>query len=132
MARIDELSIYQDGCALLSLAVDVQTQMPRAYKRSVGDHIHDLCAAMLEDMAMANAGRGAERVAQIERLLTRLRAVTAMLRVRHDKRLINTKVWAHASQASHGHTDQARIARALLKRGHAVDGDLSRTFRKRA
>ena len=37
-----------------------------------------------------------------------------------------------ASQASHGHTDQARLARALLKRGHAVDGDLSRIFRRRS
>ena len=32
-------------------------------------------------------------------------------------------------QAEHSHTDQARIARALMKRGHAVDGDLSRIFR---
>jgi len=35
-------------------------------------------------------------------------------------------------QATHSHTDQARIARALLKRGHAVDGDLTRIFRKRS
>jgi len=96
MARIDELSIYKDGCDLLSLAVDVQTQMQRAYKRSVGDRIHDLCAAMLEDMAMANACRGADRVAQIDRLLMHLRAVTAMLRVGHDKKLIATKVWAQS------------------------------------
>jgi len=33
-------------------------------------------------------------------------------------------------QAEHSHTDKARIARALLKRGHAVDGDLSKAFRK--
>lgn len=34
-----------------------------------------------------------------------------------------------ASQPSHGHHQQAQIARALMKRGHAVDGDLSRIFR---
>jgi RNA-directed DNA polymerase len=34
-------------------------------------------------------------------------------------------------QASHSHVEQARIARALLKRGHAVDGDLTRIFRRR-
>lgn len=33
-------------------------------------------------------------------------------------------------QARHSHTDQARIARALLKRGHAVAGDLSKSYRK--
>jgi RNA-directed DNA polymerase len=32
-------------------------------------------------------------------------------------------------QARHSHTDQARIARALLKRGHAVAGDISKIFR---
>ena len=31
-------------------------------------------------------------------------------------------------QASHGHHEQAAIARALMKRGLAVDGDLSRAF----
>lgn len=38
---------------------------------------------------------------------------------------------AMAGQASHGHTDQARIAKALTKRGHAVAGDLSKIFRRR-
>ncbi len=33
-------------------------------------------------------------------------------------------------QASHSHMDQARLARALRKRGHMVDGDLSRIFRR--
>jgi RNA-directed DNA polymerase len=32
-------------------------------------------------------------------------------------------------QAAHSHTDQARIARALMKRGHAVSGDLSKIYR---
>ena len=32
-------------------------------------------------------------------------------------------------QASHSHTDQARIANILLDRGHAVAGDLSKAFR---
>jgi RNA-directed DNA polymerase len=36
-----------------------------------------------------------------------------------------------ARQPEHGHHDQARIARALLKRGHAVDGDLTRIFRRK-
>lgn len=34
-------------------------------------------------------------------------------------------------QASHSHREQAALARALLKRGHAVDGDLKRIFRRR-
>ena len=33
-------------------------------------------------------------------------------------------------QASHSHADQARIARLLLDRGHAVAGDLSKIYRR--
>lgn len=33
-------------------------------------------------------------------------------------------------QATHSHSDQARIANALKKRGHVVDGDLSKIYRR--
>jgi hypothetical protein len=33
-------------------------------------------------------------------------------------------------QASHSHTEQAQLARALLKRGHAVDGAMTKIFRR--
>lgn len=35
-------------------------------------------------------------------------------------------------QASHSHVEQAQIARALLKRGHAIDGAMTRTFRRKS
>lgn len=96
MALYSELPIFKHGCDLLSLAVDVQTQMPRIYKRTLGEKIHQQCMDMLECMAMANASRGTARAQQIDLLLTRLRAVTAMLRVCHDKRAISDKVWARS------------------------------------
>jgi hypothetical protein len=96
MALYSELPIYKHGCDLLSLAVDVQTQMPRMFKRSLGEKIHALCVEMLEAMAMANASRGDVRVQQIDLLLQHLRATTAMLRVSHDKRLISPKLWARS------------------------------------
>ena len=96
MALYSDLPIYKHGCDLLSLAVDVQTQMPRIYKRTLGEKIHQQCMDMLEFMAMANACRGAERAQQIEQLLTRLRAVTAMLRVANEKRAISSQVWARS------------------------------------
>jgi RNA-directed DNA polymerase len=34
-------------------------------------------------------------------------------------------------QASHSHIEQAAIARAMLKRGHGVDGAMTRAFRRR-
>ena len=96
MALYSELPIYKHGCDLLSLAVDVQTQMPRIYKRTLGEKIHQQCMDMLECMAMANASRGDERVQQIDQLLTRLRAATAMLRVCHEKRTISPAIWARS------------------------------------
>lgn len=96
MALYSELPIYKHGCDLLSLALDVQTQMPRAFKRSLGEKIHALCVEMLEAMAMANACRGEERMQQLDNLLRCLRAATAMLRVSHDKRLISPKLWAQS------------------------------------
>ena len=96
MALYSELPIYKHGCDLLSLAVDVQTQMPRMFKRSLGEKVHALCVDMLEAMAMANASRGSDRVQQLDMLLQQLRAITAMLRVSHDKRLISPKLWAES------------------------------------
>jgi hypothetical protein len=98
MALYTELHIYKHGCELLSLALEVQKQLPRVFKRSMGEKIHDLCMAMLEDMAMANASRGAARAEHLDKLLTHLRAVTAMLRVGHEMRnphpLIPHGLWA--------------------------------------
>jgi len=96
MALYSDLPIYKHGCDLLSLAVDVQTQLPRMFKRSLGEKIHAQCIGMLECMAMANASRGQQRVEQIDALLTGLRAITAMLRVSHDKRLISPKLWGQS------------------------------------
>lgn len=94
MALYSELPIYKHGCDLLSLALDVQTQMKRDFKRTLGEKIHVLCVDMLEAMAMANASRGADRLEQLEVLLKHLRTATALLRVGHDKKLINPTLWA--------------------------------------
>lgn len=96
MAIYTELPIYKHGCDLLALALDVQVQLPRTFKRTLGEKIHAKCVDMLEAMAMANASRGGDRVQQLDTLLQQLRATTAMLRVSHDKRLISPKLWAQS------------------------------------
>lgn len=35
------------------------------------------------------------------------------------------------TQASHSHKDRAAMARIVIKRGHAVNGDLTKTYPKR-
>lgn len=94
MALYSDLPIYKHGCALLSLALDVQTQMKRDFKRTLGEKIHVRCVDMPEAMAMANAMRGRDRLEQLDILLQHLRVATALLRVGHDKKLINSTLWA--------------------------------------
>lgn len=94
MALYSELPIYKHGCDLLALALDVQTQMRRDFKRTLGEKIHVLCVDMLEAMAMANASRGEDRVLQLDLLLKHLRTATALLRVGHDKALVTHNLWA--------------------------------------
>ncbi len=96
MALYSELPIYEHGCKLLELALDVQTQMRRDFKRTLGDRIHTLCVDMLEAMAMANAARGHDRLEQLELLLKHSRTLTALLRVghTHKMKLISNGLWA--------------------------------------
>lgn len=94
MAIHTDLPIYRTGVQLLTLAVKVQEQMPRGVKRSLGDKISQHCVEMLDLMALANATKHGERAEHIKQLMTRLRAVTVLLRVSHDSRYVSHKLWA--------------------------------------
>jgi hypothetical protein len=93
-----ELPIYKKGCDLLSLALDVQRQMPRDFKRSLGEKIGAHCIDMLNAMALANATQRAERARHIEELLKLQHVVTILLRVAFEKRYVSNKLWAQATQ----------------------------------
>jgi hypothetical protein len=96
MAIHTELPIYKTGTDLLAMGYVLQRDMPRSFKRSLGEKIVQGCTDMLELMAMANATRKAERAANIERLLVHIRAITVTLRVAHNLRAIPTKQWSAA------------------------------------
>ena len=98
MALHTELPIYKKGCDLVSLAFNVQKEMPRSFKRSLGEKITGHCTDMVDLMAMANASRGHERAVIIRDLLRRQHATTVLLRVSHDLRLISPKMWAESVQ----------------------------------
>ena len=89
-----ELPIYKKGCELVRLAFAVQQQMPRSFKRTLGEKITVHCTDMLDLMALANASRGHERAVYIRTLLQRQHATTVLMRVCHDMRFISPKVWA--------------------------------------
>ena len=93
-----DLPIYKKGCDLVQLAFNVQQQMPRSFKRTLGEKITVHCTDMLDLMAMANATRGAERGVLIRELLKLQHTTTVLLRVCHDMRFISHKVWADSMQ----------------------------------
>jgi hypothetical protein len=90
----DDLPIYRTGTKLLAMGYVLQRDMPRGFKRTLGEKIVQGCADMLELMALANATRHAERAANIERLLVLQRATTVTLRVAHELRAIPTGQWS--------------------------------------
>jgi hypothetical protein len=98
MALHTELPIYKKGVELVSLAFEVQKNMRRDFKRSLGEKITAHCTEMVNLMALANATRGQQRAEHIRDLLARQHAVTVLLRVSHDMKLISTKVWAQSVQ----------------------------------
>ncbi|MFE1573853.1 four helix bundle protein [Comamonas odontotermitis] len=101
MALTTDLDIYKHASALLSLAVDVQAHIPRAFRASMGNRIADECVELLVMIGRANAARSGERRSQhIELLLERLDVARFLLRAAHDKRLISTTLWANSMQLS--------------------------------
>jgi RNA-directed DNA polymerase len=83
--------------------------------------------------------RGIDFVGQVIRpwrRITRRRTLTVALRRIEEMPTSDTFAAGNSylglvRQADHSHADQARIARALMKRGHAVAGDLGKIFRSK-
>jgi hypothetical protein len=88
-----ELPIYQTGQKLAQLAYQAQQNMPRGFKRTLGEHIAARCMDMLNHMAMANAVKGQSRADHVNAILANKEAAQVMLRVAHDLRLISPKIW---------------------------------------
>jgi hypothetical protein len=93
-----DLPIYKKGYALLSLAADVQLNMPRTFKSTLGRTIHDECVGLLLEIGYANASQGDTRCDHIRTVLKRLEVVNLMMRVSHDKRFISQRIWANSMQ----------------------------------
>lgn len=94
MSLAQDLQIYKAADQLLALALQVQAQVPRAYRVAVGQRISNECADILLIVARANAARGESRLAHIAQLLERLEAATVLLRASHGLKLISPKAWA--------------------------------------
>ncbi len=97
MTLSTQLDIYKQATQLLSLAVDVQAVIPRAFRASMGARIADECVELLVLIGRANAARDpGDRAAHIGYLLERLEVTTFLLRASHEKRLISRTLWANS------------------------------------
>ncbi len=122
MSLATDLEIHKQGTALLDLCADVQARIPRAFRASMGYRISDECVEILVLIGRANAAR-------------RRTLASALQRIEH---LPAAEVFSAGNsylglvrQASHSHKERAAVCRALLKRGHAVEGmNLSKAFRR--
>jgi hypothetical protein len=102
MAIHDKLPIHRTGSELLGIATRIYAQMPRGFKRPVGDKIMAHCSEMLDLMALANASRGEQRRQCIREILRHNRAANVWLRVGFDLRapnpVIPKELWGAAVQ----------------------------------
>lgn len=98
MALHHQLPIHRKGSELLGLIARIHAQMPRGFKRTVGDKIVTHCSEMLDLMALANATKDGDRAKHIEAILTHNRAANVWLRIGFDLRAISTEPWGNAVQ----------------------------------
>lgn len=95
MSLSTDLDIHKQGLALLDLCTDVQAQIPRAFRASMGQRVAHECVEILLLICRANAARQpGDRATHLERLLESLHVAQMLLRTAHSKRLIATRLWA--------------------------------------
>lgn len=94
MALHHELPIYKAAYDLLGMAVDLTRNIPRDFKRQLGDVMRDECVQMMVLIFRANVAT--HKTPHIEELLERLEVVNLLLRVFVDKRFISKPQYAQA------------------------------------
>lgn len=96
MAIAQHLPIYKLASDLTSLAADLTKNMPRDFKRTLGEKVLTECIDMSILIFRANAAAGQERSTHIQHLLERNQVIELILRLCVDRRLISTRQYARA------------------------------------
>lgn len=94
MALHTSLPIYRAAYALLDVVTDLVKNMPRDFKRSVGEKISVECIEIMVLVFRANVA--ADKAPHLTELLERLEVINLLLRLGMDKRLIARPAYAHA------------------------------------
>lgn len=92
MALHHELPIYKRAYDLLGVATDITRNIPRDFKRQLGDVIRDECVQIIVLIFRANKAR--IKTDHIDDLLEHLEVANLLLRLLVDKRMISRDQYA--------------------------------------
>jgi hypothetical protein len=87
-----QLPIYRAAYALLDSVTDMVKNMPRDFKRSIGEKISTECIEIMVLVFRANVA--VDKSPHLTELLERLQVIELLLRLGMDKRLISGKAYA--------------------------------------
>ncbi|ACR28668.1 four helix bundle protein [Burkholderia glumae] len=94
MALHTQLPIYRAAYSLLDTVTDVVKNMPRDFKRSIGEKISAECIEIMVLVFRANVA--ADKAPHLAELIERLQVIELLLRLGMDKRLIARGAYAGA------------------------------------
>lgn len=94
MALHTQLPIYRAAYELLDVVTDLIKNMPRDFKRSIGEKISSECIEIMVLVFRANVA--ADKAPHLTELLERLQVIELLLRLGMDKRLIARAAYAGA------------------------------------
>lgn len=94
MATHTNLPIYKVAYSLLDVAADFVKNMPRDFKRSIGEKINAECLEITVLIFRANVYQ--DKAPHLLELLERLQVAELLIRLARDKRLISTAAYAQA------------------------------------
>ena len=96
MAIAQHLPIYKLAGDLTSLAADLTKNMPRDFKRTLGEKVLNECIDVSILIFRANVAEGQGKLPFIQQILESIQVIELMLRLAVDKHLISTGQFARA------------------------------------
>ena len=120
MALHNQLPIYRAAYGLLDDVTNLVKNMPRDFKRSIGEKISAECIEIMVLVFRANVA--VEKTPHLSELIERLQVIELLLRLGRDKRLIPTQHYAAAVEKTTSIGKQANgwknAANRPLRGGH--------------
>lgn len=116
MALHTQLPIYRAAYTLLDVVTDLVKNMPRDFKRSIGEKISAECIEIMVLVFRANIA--ADKSPHLNELLERLQVIELLLRLGMDKRLIARAAYAGAIEQTTSIGKQANGWKNAAHRPH--------------